>query len=182
MRLPYLKMPPTVVIIPSAAEGWKYGGRNSDRKERPLFGPVLDCLKGIEAIGLDIGHHTGLIFQSSGFLRLLRYVVPVLSPGRLSWEAEVNMSYWFFLSYARYDLNPTLTQFYDDLADAVRLRAGGEKKDVGFFDGTLGPGESWDRGVRKGTSNLPSFCRSVFCHLFRSRVLRQGVARVSLPA
>jgi FxsC-like protein len=67
------------------------------------------------------------------------------------------MSYWFFLSYARYDLNPTLTQFYDDLADAVRLRAGGEKKDVGFFDGTLGPGESWTDALETGLQTCRAF-------------------------
>jgi FxsC-like protein len=67
------------------------------------------------------------------------------------------MSYWFFLSYARYDLNPTLTQFYDDLAEAVWLRAGGEKKDVGFFDGTLGPGEAWTESLEKGLQTCRAF-------------------------
>jgi hypothetical protein len=68
---PLLKMPATVVIILTAAQGWKYDGRNSDPKEGPFSGPALDCAKDIEVGGLGIGQLHRLDFPSSGFLRLL---------------------------------------------------------------------------------------------------------------
>ena len=48
--------------------------------------------------------------------------------------------YWFFLSYARGDAkgNPWVQQFYEELAQEVRIYAGlgsgPEIKEIGFFD------------------------------------------------
>jgi hypothetical protein len=69
------------------------------------------------------------------------------------------MSYWFFLSYAKLDRNPSLTQFYEDLAKAVqeRVQAGGKWEDIGFFDGEPGLAQPWTEKLEDGLQTCRSF-------------------------
>src|SRR5437016_4661526 len=68
------------------------------------------------------------------------------------------MNYWFFMSYARLDFNPTVKRFYDDLADTIRRLEGGRQEDVGFFDvDKIKNGDVWTGSLAEALQTSRSF-------------------------
>lgn len=80
--------------------------------------------------------------------------------------------YWFFFSYARLDRDPYLKKFYNELADTVRLKVGGNRDEVGFFDAEdIEPGQEWPATLAGALQvarvfvpvYTPSYFASEFC-------------------
>src|SRR5436305_10416421 len=81
-------------------------------------------------------------------------------------------SYWFFFSYARLDRDPYLKKFYNELVDSVRVNAGGNRGEIGFFDTEdIEPGQEWPAALAAALQTArvfvpvytPSYFISEFC-------------------
>jgi len=80
--------------------------------------------------------------------------------------------YWFFFSYARLDRDPYLKKFYNELVDSVRVNAGGNRGEIGFFDTEdIEPGQEWPAALAAALQTArvfvpvytPSYFISEFC-------------------
>ncbi len=80
--------------------------------------------------------------------------------------------YWFFFSYARFDKDPYLKRFYDDLVDCVRVNAGGGRERIGFFDSeSIELGQEWPEELATALQTArvlvpvytPSYFASEYC-------------------
>lgn len=80
--------------------------------------------------------------------------------------------YWFFFSYARLDRDPYLKKFYSELADSVRVNAGGSREEIGFFDTEdIEPGQEWPAALAAALQTArvlvpvytPSYFTSEYC-------------------
>jgi FxsC-like protein len=80
--------------------------------------------------------------------------------------------YWFFFSYARLDRDPYLKKFYNELVDSVRVNAGGNRGEIGFFDTEdIEPGQEWPAALAAALQTArvfvpvytPSYFISDFC-------------------
>lgn len=99
------------------------------------------------------------------------------------------MARWFFLSYAREDADPYFQKFREELVEAVRVKVGGAREDVAFFDReSIGAGESFGHtiGNALATSRIfvpvysPTYFASASCGrewtAFAQRIERGGAA------
>jgi len=82
------------------------------------------------------------------------------------------MSYWYFMSYARFDKSQLLIKFHQDLCEQVLLQEYMPPEDAGFFDGdAIKLGDPWkqDLATALGTSRVlvglcsPAYSNSEYC-------------------
>lgn len=77
------------------------------------------------------------------------------------------MAHWFFLSYARCDADVYFKRFRQELAEAVRVKVGGDLESVAFYDrDDIGTGEEWpdvlSSALQWSRVFVPIYTRSYF--------------------
>jgi hypothetical protein len=82
-------------------------------------------------------------------------------------EGKIHMAHWFFLSYARCDADVYFKRFRQELAEAVRVKVGGDLESVAFFDrDDIGAGEEWPDTLSAALQHsrifVPIYTRSYF--------------------
>jgi FxsC-like protein len=82
-------------------------------------------------------------------------------------EGKIHMAHWFFLSYARCDADVYFKRFRQELAEAVRVKVGGDLESVAFFDrDDIGAGEEWPDTLSSALQHsrifVPIYTRSYF--------------------
>jgi FxsC-like protein len=69
-----------------------------------------------------------------------------------------SMSYRFFFSYARVDREPYLEKFYKALVDNVRMKVGGDRKQIGFMDTeAIQLGQEWRPALAEALQTAKAF-------------------------
>jgi len=81
------------------------------------------------------------------------------------------MSYRFFFSYARVDREPYLEKFYKALVDNVRMKVGGDRKQIGFMDTeAIQLGQEWRPALAEALQTarafVPVYTASYFANEF----------------